>query len=220
MDQVPPAQILDFAAVTGEDAGEIDLSWTAPGDDSLSGIASEYIIKVYSEIINESNWDSASLIANPPTPVEPGSLQTFTITGLVPAQLYYIAVKTIDDYNNISELSIVDSANAKFGFIQDIDNNENSIPDVFSLEQNYPNPFNPSTIIKFSLPEPSNVKLDIYNSIGQKVITLIDKYMQPGFYLQQWNGEDVFGEPLASGIYFYIIQANQFVNTKKMILVK
>jgi len=92
---------------------------------------------------------------------------------------------------------------------------ESPIPKVFSLSQNYPNPFNPSTHILFSLPRVSNVKLAIYNLLGQKVVTLCDRKLRAGTYSIIWNAN---GFP--SGVYFYKFVAGDYTKTKKMILIK
>ncbi len=85
----------------------------------------------------------------------------------------------------------------------------------FELSQNYPNPFNPSTVIKFAIPQTSDVSLKVYNILGQQVTTLIDREMKAGSYQIKFNASD-----LASGIYFYSIQAGNFTATKKMMLLK
>ncbi len=94
------------------------------------------------------------------------------------------------------------------------------IPTVFNLEQNYPNPFNPSTSIRFSLATDSNVKLNVYNLLGEKIATLIDTKMNTGVHTANFNGLN-----LSSGVYFYRIDANgvdgaNFSSVKKMILTK
>jgi hypothetical protein len=85
----------------------------------------------------------------------------------------------------------------------------------FSLKQNYPNPFNPSTKISFSLPSQEHVVVEVFNMLGQKVITLMDKNMNAGYHELEFNGSD-----LSSGVYFYAIQAGQFNDVKKMIIIK
>ena len=89
------------------------------------------------------------------------------------------------------------------------------IPDHFDLYNNYPNPFNPSTRIRFAVPEISNVKIEVYNLTGEKVTTLINEVKSAGYYEVNFNAVNI-----ASGIYFYRIQAGDFVETKKMILLK
>ena len=83
------------------------------------------------------------------------------------------------------------------------------------LSQNYPNPFNPTTVIEYALPEEARVKLEIYSTHGQRVATLIDETKAAGFYLERF---DTTG--LASGLYFYRLQAGDFVDTKKLLLLK
>ena len=97
---------------------------------------------------------------------------------------------------------------------------ESTLPDVFALHNNYPNPFNPVTNITYDIPEVSNVSLEIYNVMGQKVRTLASGVHEPGRYRVMWNATNDFGEGLSSGMYIYKIQAGDFVNVKKLILMK
>ena len=92
---------------------------------------------------------------------------------------------------------------------------EEEIPTTYNLEQNYPNPFNPSTTIKFSLPEPTNVSLSIYNTLGQKVAELVNANLDAGRYSFQWDAGNI-----ASGIYIYELRTDKFISVKKMILMK
>ena len=92
---------------------------------------------------------------------------------------------------------------------------EETIPTIFRLEQNYPNPFNPSTIIKFAVPERSNVVIKIYDIIGNEVLTFVNEEMDAGWYKKDFNAT-----ALASGVYLYRMQAGSYVNIKKMILIK
>jgi hypothetical protein len=85
----------------------------------------------------------------------------------------------------------------------------------FNLYQNYPNPFNPNTIISYSLPSASKIKLIVYNALGQTVKLLENSYKQPGNYSVSFNAS-----ALPSGIYFYKLEAGQFTQVKKMILIK
>jgi hypothetical protein len=90
------------------------------------------------------------------------------------------------------------------------------IPTQYALEQNYPNPFNPSTVIEFSLPENvGNVKLSIYNALGEKVAELVNTSLTAGKYQYQWNAQDV-----ATGMYIYELRTDKFVSVKKMIMLK
>jgi hypothetical protein len=90
-----------------------------------------------------------------------------------------------------------------------------NIPLNFSLKQNYPNPFNASTKIKFSLPKPESVKIEVYNITGQKIVNLLNKPMPAGYHEVEFNGQN-----LSSGVYLYRIEAGTWTDTRKMLLVK
>ena len=89
------------------------------------------------------------------------------------------------------------------------------VPDKFEIYQNYPNPFNPVTHIRFQIPTASYVKLEIYDITGKILETLVNENLQPGYFEAEWNANSI-----ASGVYFYRITADNFVQVKKMILVK
>ena len=93
-------------------------------------------------------------------------------------------------------------------------------PADFQLKNNYPNPFNPETIIEYVVPQNGNVKLVIYNVLGQKVRTLVDQYQTSGTYKVYWNGRNEQNAALTSGVYFYQLQGENALITKKMTLVK
>ena len=94
------------------------------------------------------------------------------------------------------------------------------LPYKFELSQNYPNPFNPVTTISYSLPRRSEVSIDIFNILGQKIITLVNETKPAGDYQINWSGNDSNGQKVSTGIYFYRFQAGNYVETKKMILLK
>ena len=97
---------------------------------------------------------------------------------------------------------------------------ENFLSKKFSLEQNYPNPFNPTTEIAYQLPKISHVDISIYNGMGQKIATLVNKTQAAGTYQILWNGKSEAGESLPSGSYFYKFTAGKFTAVKKMLLSK
>jgi hypothetical protein len=92
------------------------------------------------------------------------------------------------------------------------------IPEKFSLEQNFPNPFNPETVIRFSVVETENVKLKIYNIIGQEIVTLFNEIASPGSYEVNWDSKDSKGVNVSSGVYFYSLEQGDKKLTRKMIL--
>ena len=95
-----------------------------------------------------------------------------------------------------------------------------SLPREFRLDQNYPNPFNPDTRIGFSLPSQSNVTLEVFSLLGQRVATLHEGSLPVGYHEVIWSGSDDNGSPVATGVYFYRLSAENFVQTKKMVLLK
>ncbi len=94
------------------------------------------------------------------------------------------------------------------------------LPQEFDLRQNYPNPFNPTTVIEYALPKPSEVTIRIYNILGQKVRDLLDEHQDAGYKSVLWDGKDNSGNEVSSGVYFYRIQAKDFIKCKKMTLLK
>lgn len=94
------------------------------------------------------------------------------------------------------------------------------LPESFELGQNNPNPFNPSTSIDFALPKSANVKVEIFNILGQKVKTVVDEYLSAGYKKVTWDGTDNTGKTVASGVYLYRMTADDFTATKKMMLMK
>jgi hypothetical protein len=97
---------------------------------------------------------------------------------------------------------------------------EHFIPEVFTLHQNYPNPFNPTTTIQYELPKDSFVNIRIYDLKGRLVNTLVSKDQTAGYKAIKWAGVDDKGTPVSAGLYLYEIQAGDFRQTKKMVLLK
>ncbi len=104
--------------------------------------------------------------------------------------------------------------------VRDIPNPTAGIPKKFELGQNYPNPFNASTSIQFNLPQSSQVRLDIYNVLGQKVKTLVNEKLSAGYKRVTWDGTNETGDQVASGIYFYFLNTDKFSQAKKMVMLK
>ena len=94
------------------------------------------------------------------------------------------------------------------------------MPKEFVLHQNYPNPFNPVTSLKYDLPKDGLVNITIYDMIGRVVKTLVNGSQTAGFKSVQWNATNDRNEPVSAGLYLYTIQAGEFRQTKKMMLLK
>ncbi len=174
-------------------AGKVDLSW----DDKLNN-ENGFIIErkveggTYSKI--------AQLAAN---------ITTYEDKNVSDSTSYLYRIKV---FNSIAESNF--SGDVKVTTLTGIAS-RNEIPEKFELFQNYPNPFNPSTSIKFSIPDERKVRLTIYNSIGKEIAILTDEFMSAGVYEYKFDGNS-----LSSGIYFYKLEIGNFIEVKKMMLVK
>lgn len=101
------------------------------------------------------------------------------------------------------------------GTITDVQNSENDVPKTFELSQNYPNPFNPTTVIKFAVPKAGVYQLNVYNILGQKVMTLVNQQLKAGYHSSLFDGAN-----LASGIYIYSLHGTDVNLSRKMLLIK
>jgi len=128
--------------------------------------------------------------------------------GIQIGEPYWIKTFFDDILAHKVRIIVVDPPAAKEAF-------DEQLPTAFALRQNYPNPFNPTTEISFSLPEATNVKLEIFNIMGQKVATVANRHFVAGNHTIEWNDSQV-----ASGVYFYRLDAGDYSATRKMILLK
>ena len=122
-------------------------------------------------------------------------------TSSVPVYYDYIRFNRIDDY--LADVDIL-----------------NVLPEGFALSQNYPNPFNSATAIRYRLPLRADVKLEIFNILGQRVRTLVDMKQRPGSYTVYWDGCDHSGLQVASGVYIYRFMAGEFKKMRRMTLLR
>ena len=95
-----------------------------------------------------------------------------------------------------------------------------NIPSDFTLSQNYPNPFNPITKIDYTLPTRSLVSISIYNVLGHEVRRLVNEVRDYGYHTAEWDGKDNNGNDVASGVYFTTMISKNYIQTKKMLLLK
>jgi hypothetical protein len=144
--------------------------------------------------------------------LDPGVLAEGIYSGLV----YFTASDLAGDIAPVElpvQLTVTDGVG--------IDNEiESSLPVALSLDQNYPNPFNARTEIKYALPVDSDVKLEVFNVLGQKITTLVDDRQTAGYYNLIWDGTNESGQVVSSGIYMYKLIAGDNALIKKMLLLK
>lgn len=119
--------------------------------------------------------------------------------------------------NSLSEMRLT-ALRARYRYLSIID--KLRTPDRFLLQQNYPNPFNTETKIEYELPEPSSVKIEVFNVLGQRVATLVDREQKAGYHTVTWDSRNECGREVASGLYFYRLKAREFTKVRKMLLLK
>ena len=99
-------------------------------------------------------------------------------------------------------------------------NKKPAIPTAFTLHQNLPNPFNPVTTLRYDLPSDALVTLKVFDMLGREIIQLVNTNQKAGFRSVRWDATDSIGRPVSAGVYLYQIQAGEFVQTRKMVLLK
>lgn len=191
-----PPSALSALATSGT---EINLSWTDNATDE-----NNYIIE--RKLDGSAVWNAIDTVAD--------NVTQYTDTQLTPNTLYHYRVYCKNIFGNSPYSNIAFDTTFT---ITNITINP-SAPQMFKLANNYPNPFNPSTKIKFDIPASinnSNVKLSVFDMSGKEVSTLVNGQLNPGSYEFEFSAKN-----LSSGIYFYRLSTDYFVDTKKMILIK
>ena len=187
------------------------MKYLVPGD-PVSGLDGgwHYLNWPHKTLPSPFPMDIQLLVSSGPLTMAPGDTQEVEI-----AILMAVGEDYLDSITKLRETAV--QTHQYFGneIPTNIKNTNLKSPVDFRLFQNFPNPFNPSTRIEFTMPITEYVLIEVYNIIGQKVRTLIDQKMQAGNHAVEFNAPN-----LASGIYFYQIQAGQFQDVKKMILIK
>ncbi len=151
---------------------------------------------------------------NPAGSYTPFDINIIYITGETPdSVLIAIFIAGNGGFPNVGSKMFVDDLS--WSNASDVANLGGEIPDKFDLLQNYPNPFNPSTKIRYSLPEVSSATIKVYDMLGNEVATLANEEQPAGNYEVDFNASE-----LSSGIYFYKLQAGNFIEMKKMILIR
>ena len=171
--------------------GKVMLNWSTATETNNSGFEIERKLN--------TTWEEIGFVTGSGTSTEPKSYSF--IDENVSPEKYFYRLKQID-------------FNGNFEYSDIIEVNVNT-PTEYSLEQNYPNPFNPATTISYSIKEKGFVNLKVYDVLGNEVKTLVNEEQEAGKYQFEFNAIS-----FASGIYFYSLQAGDFVSTKKMILLK
>ena len=127
--------------------------------------------------------------------------------------MYFYDVRASDYSGNWSDYSEIVQLSTLF-------NDNANVAERFMLHQNFPNPFNPITTLRYDLPKDSFVIIRVFDMSGNEVKTLVNGIKGAGFNSVQWNSTNNQGEPISAGVYLYSIEADDFIQTKKMILLK
>jgi hypothetical protein len=176
-------------------SGSVTLAWSAPGDDSLSGVATEFDLRMSTEPLGEADFALASRIPWAPPPGPPGTTQRVTISGLVTGQTYYFALKTRDEARNWSRMSnvlgIAPGASAASPL---------SAPLAFLPPA--PNPARSAATLTLSLPAPGRASLAVHDLGGRRVRRLADQEFPTGSSTVVWDLADDSGARVAPGTYF------------------
>jgi len=153
-----------------------------------------------------------------------GSDGSFTIDEMPAGEFKMSATSTVGDAEQQVPVSVGNGRSAANVVLTlgttSVKDATSEIPTKFELEQNYPNPFNPETTIKYHLPARVNVRLRIYNALGQELRTLVNSLQDAGVYTATWDGKDNNGRQLSTGLYLFRLEAGDVVMTRKMAMVK
>ncbi len=174
-------------------AGSVTLMWTAPGNDSLVGLASRYDIRYAIWPITPANFPIATPIPGLPAPASPGVIQTFTVTLLEPGVLYYFALKTADASGNWSALSNVVSSVA-----EDVGLEPLTGPIAFSPPS--PNPASGQARFDYVIPQPGRIRVDAFDIQGRHVRTIADGWYPAGQSSLSWDLHDDAGRRVGEGV--------------------
>ncbi len=187
---VVPVELTSFAAVVS--GTDTKLSWNTATETNNRGFDIE-------RMNADGTFEQIGFVPGFGTTTEPKSY-TY-VDSKLDAGNYSYRLKQIDYDGSFSYSDVIEV--------------EVATPATFALEQNYPNPFNPSTKIRFSIPIETDVRLNVYNTLGQEVAEIVNSRLKEGYHEVNF---DAFS--LTSGIYFYRLEADKFVDVKKMIIIK
>jgi len=132
---------------------------------------------------------------------------------------YYIRAYDVSNPHNIA-YDPMGAPDSCYTFVAHYVGIESTKPTVFFIRQNYPNPFTNETVIEFGLPTHAHVEITVYNLLGCKIATLVNKYLDPGYYKIRWYGTDALGRRLSTGVYFYRMKSDKFESLHKMFIIR
>jgi len=191
----------------------LEVTWSAGSDGAGSGITEVYDV-FYK--IGTADWQVLATGLSNTT-----GLDTLSDFISEDSNWVFLEVTTRDQVGNYDSTGTAEDSVYILRNPTDVgEDTDSPLPSTFSLSQNYPNPFNPTTSIEFDLPRRSQVKVIVYNLLGQEVSRLVDQEFPAGNHRITWDGSTISGVRASTGFYFYRLEAEGFIETKKMLLLK
>ena len=175
--------------------GTVTLTWTAPGDDSLSGTATAYDLRYFPLPISLANFQTAFRVSPEPVPLAPGRAQTNTVRGLTPGSYYYFAIRTVDDAGNWSALSNVPRLQATYTLAV------GDAPPELDFSPPFPNPSRVLASFAIALPSTMETSIEAFDITGRHVRTLATGEHAAGRGTIMWDLRDDGGRLLGAGLY-------------------
>ncbi len=213
---------------------DLDMIYQYNGTDPLAGVVGLKNITGFKAIENKTgktgfdNSQLFGLISGIPDAIESNTASDWLFmvsTGplsIAPGDSVEVAIAFVGSYSLEGLLTNANNAKNMYNFATDIDDNltDNNLPESFYLMQNYPNPFNPTTNIAFNLEMASDVRLEVFNVLGQAVKTLHSGQLSPGVHNFEWDATNDNYDQVSSGVYFYKLSTEFNSQTKKMLLLR
>jgi hypothetical protein len=175
-------------------AVSVNLAWTAPGDDSLSGVATRYDLRMSTQPINDANFAASTTVTGVPAPAAPFTRQTVKVSNLTESTVYYFALKTADERGNWSRMSNVVIFTGTVP-VQP----PPTLALSFSAPQ--PNPASDRTRLVFDLPRAAETWIDVLDVVGRRVRVLTSGFLPQGRTEVNWQLDDDQSRPLPAGLY-------------------
>lgn len=204
--QMPACPIPDSLSASDNFDDRIEIRWNAIDHDSLRGYN-----------IYRADWENGEYTRLNTVPLQ---LTQYLDSSAPDSSVVWYKVTAVYGDDNWSAESFASNIDPGSRNLPSSVSEIPQIPVSFFVSQNYPNPFNPTTLISFGIPRDSEVKVEIFNLLGQRVRTLLREQEKAGYKTVIWDGKDDAGKGVTSGVYFYRVDAGSFHDTKKMTLLR
>ncbi|NQT96602.1 MAG: T9SS type A sorting domain-containing protein, partial [Candidatus Marinimicrobia bacterium] len=243
IDSLPPPVTADYYA-TGlinmfdsaiSSGAAIAIPFHLSGGSNILAIESEFSYNPDHLVFNDISWVALNQDFMIETKADSGIIKSSAAGSLPDGQsglMGFLEFTVKDDFNESQtiislsslrwneEIQQADVCSSVLTNILYVPDDGNNIPVKFALHENYPNPFNPTTVMRYDIPAQTHITLTIFDLLGRQIAVPVNREVEPGYYSVSWNGRDNKGKLVAAGMYLYTIRAENFVQTRKMILLK